>query len=392
MPCKLVRVQTAEQSPVTPSHWCSHCQRVLIIARSGEDCQTIPGETQLLYLLFCRCLDTSVPGLRTCHAAPPSAEVQCPPPDSRAQSTVSRGRGGGRVFLHMQRWGQSKKEQVTQAPAQLPLATATAGFLLMTEQQSWASGAEQISVPVLLSKSNSRCSPAARGAAATGYTNKAPSIQALLEHALCRVLLITPCHKRRQTGSPCAQAAQPAALGLSPGVHSDIADAGVSVPVSAKGPLKYSQSRQGLSLPTTAASFTPNVNTCHGESSSKPAHPITTPTHQLPSPHREEQLSHPAGHCVHPQSWTLACIQHSPGHPTCRATRSHPSPHLWLFQSLTNTSTHKQLLSCTRCMHRAACHGRDNSTQLKAGWSKVNVTSLPAQWAEGIRLLLRPIP
>ena len=47
-----------------------------------------------------------------------------------------------------------------------------------------------------------------------GCANKAPSIQALLEHTLSHVLLITPCHKCRKTGSPCAhRQAQTAALG-----------------------------------------------------------------------------------------------------------------------------------------------------------------------------------
>lgn len=127
-----------------------------------------------------------------------------------------------------------------------------------------------------------------------GCTNKAPSIQALLEHALSHALLITPCHKCRKTGSPCVhRQAQLAAFRLSPGVRSDVAGAGVSVPALAKGSLRCSQGRQGLSLPSTAASFTRNMNACGGESSPKPAHPITSPittraagSHSLPAHNR----------------------------------------------------------------------------------------------------------
>lgn len=91
------------------------------------------------------------------------------------------------------------------------------------------------------------------GSSRTGRANKAPSLQALPEHApsVCRCSgPATGAGEQAPLVRTAGLSRQPrGTLGMAPGARSDGADPGVSVPVAAKGPLRCSQGRLGLSLP-----------------------------------------------------------------------------------------------------------------------------------------------
>lgn len=110
-----------------------------------------------------------------------------------------------------------------------------------------------------------------------------------------------------------------------------------------------------------------------------------------PSHHTREKWIPPPAHsqCSYPKP--------KPGsHPSLlgHPATTHPvlSTSPGLLWSLPNISPCRQLLSCTRCICRAAFRGRSNSTELKAEWSEVNVSLLPAEGVERVRLLLRLVP